>query len=144
VGSLELTATGALLGTPPYMAPEQWCGAGVAAATDQFAYCVALWEALAGERPFRGPTLDDFRRQAAHGPATLDASRIPRWARGLLLRGMDPDPARRWPSMDALLARLAAAPASWRSRSAFARYHDSRPRCVCPASSSRASRWSRR
>src|SRR6185295_1099685 len=46
VGSLELTATGALLGTPPYMAPEQWCGAGVTAATDQFAYCVALWEAL--------------------------------------------------------------------------------------------------
>jgi len=119
LGSPELTATGALLGTPPYMAPEQWCGAAITAAADQFAYCVALWEALAGERPFRGPTVDDFRRQTAQGPGSLDASRVPRWARGLLLRGMDPDPARRWPSMDVLLARLAAAPGG-RSRTAFA------------------------
>src|SRR5262249_41444983 len=35
-----------------------------------------------------------------------DASRIPRRVRGLLRRGLDPDPARRWPSMEALLARL--------------------------------------
>ena len=120
LGSTELTATGSLLGTPPYMAPEQWCGAGVTAAADQFAYCVTLWEALAGERPFRGPTLDDFRRQAAAGPGALDVSRVPRWARGLLVRGLDPDPARRWPSMDALLARLAAAP-GWRPRPSVAR-----------------------
>lgn len=109
LGSPELTATGELLGTPPYMAPEQWCGTGVTAATDQFAYCVALWEALAGERPYRGPTIDDLRRQIACGPAALDTSRIPRWARGLLRRGLDPDPARRWSSMAALLLELAGA-----------------------------------
>jgi predicted Ser/Thr protein kinase len=103
------TATGSLLGTPAYMAPEQWRGGAVTAATDQFAYCVALWEALAGQRPYRGPTLADLRSQVERGPAALDASRIPRQIRGLLLRGLDPDPAARWPSMDALLARLARA-----------------------------------
>ncbi|HEX7837823.1 MAG TPA: serine/threonine-protein kinase, partial [Kofleriaceae bacterium] len=102
----ELTETGALLGTPAYMAPEQWCGGAITPETDQFAYCVALWEALAGERPYRGQSLDELRRQVAVGPATLDASRAPRPLRGLLQRGLEPDPARRWPSMNALLARL--------------------------------------
>src|SRR6185295_2959486 len=65
-GSLTgITATGSLLGTPAYMAPEQWCGGLVTPATDQFAFCVALWEELAGERPYRGPTLDELRAQAA-------------------------------------------------------------------------------
>jgi predicted Ser/Thr protein kinase len=104
-----LTITGSLVGTPAYMAPEQWQGAAVTAATDQFAYCVALWEALAGERPYRGPTFDELRSQVARGPAALDASRIPRRVRGLLRRGLDPDPARRWPGMNALLARLVRA-----------------------------------
>ncbi|HEX8113371.1 MAG TPA: serine/threonine-protein kinase, partial [Kofleriaceae bacterium] len=53
-----LTVTGSLLGTPAYMAPEQWSGGAVTPATDQFAFCVALWEALAGQRPYPGPTLD--------------------------------------------------------------------------------------
>jgi tRNA A-37 threonylcarbamoyl transferase component Bud32 len=101
-----LTVTGSLLGTPAYMAPEQWSGGAVTPATDQFAYCVALWEALAGARPYPGPTLDDLRTQVARGPAALDTSRIPRRVRGILRRGLDPDPARRWPSMEALLARV--------------------------------------
>jgi serine/threonine protein kinase len=105
----KITATGSLLGTPAYMALEQWRGGAVTPATDQFAYCVALWEALAGERPYRGPTLDDLRSQVARGPAALDASRIPRRLRGLLRRGLDPDPARRWPSMNALLTQLVRA-----------------------------------
>ncbi|MEO7730897.1 MAG: serine/threonine-protein kinase, partial [Kofleriaceae bacterium] len=101
-----ITATGSLLGTPAYMAPEQWSGGLVTPATDQFAYCVALWEALAGERPYRGPTLDELRAQAALGPAALAVSKIPRRLRQILRRGLDPDPAERWPDMDALLAQL--------------------------------------
>jgi predicted Ser/Thr protein kinase len=101
-----ITVTGSLLGTPAYMAPEQWGGGVVTPATDQFAYCVALWEALAGERPYRGPTLDELRAQAALGPGALDASKIPRQLRTILRRGLDPDPAQRWPNMDALLAQI--------------------------------------
>jgi len=101
-----ITATGSLLGTPAYMAPEQWGGGVVTPATDQFAFCVALWEALAGQRPYRGPTLDELRAQAALGPGALDASKIPRRLRATLRRGLDPDPAQRWPSIDALLARI--------------------------------------
>src|SRR4051812_18473550 len=109
-GSLSgITQTGSLLGTPAYMAPEQWVGGLVTPATDQYAYCVALWEALAGERPYRGPTLEDLRAQAALGPSALDASKIPRRLRAVLRRGLSPDPGQRWPYMDALLARLVRA-----------------------------------
>ena len=101
-----ITLTGSLLGTPAYMAPEQWEGGLVTPATDQFAFCVALWEALAGERPYRGPTLDELRHQAALGPGALDASKIPRRLRAVLRRGLDPDPMLRWPNMDVLLARI--------------------------------------
>jgi predicted Ser/Thr protein kinase len=101
----EFTVTGPGVGTPAYMAPEQWNGNPVTPMTDQFAYCVALWEALAGERPYRG----DLATLVARGPAALDASQVPRRVRGLLRRGLDPDPTQRWPSMDALLAELAHA-----------------------------------
>ena len=101
-----LTVEGSVLGTPAYMAPEQWTGGTVSPATDQFSYCVALWEALSGERPYKGPTVDDLKSQVARGPEALDASKVPRRLRPALRRGLDPDPAKRWPSMDALLATV--------------------------------------
>ena len=101
-----LTQTGSVLGTPAYMAPEQWSGAAVTPATDQFAYCVAMWEALAGERPYRAISAEELRAEVTRGPAELDASKLPRRLRKILRRGLDPVPAKRWPSMDALLAAI--------------------------------------
>ncbi|HEY3801736.1 MAG TPA: protein kinase [Kofleriaceae bacterium] len=99
----NITETGSVLGTPAYMAPEQWQGENVGPAADQFAFCVALWEALAGDRPYDGRDADAVRAAIARGPAALDASKIPRKLRAVLKRGLEPDPARRWPHMMSLL-----------------------------------------
>jgi eukaryotic-like serine/threonine-protein kinase len=104
--SNELTRTGALLGTPAYMAPEQWNGDSIGPEADQYALCVALWEALAGQRPYQGVTLADLRTQVTAGPDKLDGSMIPRPIRRVLMRGMQVDPKKRWPSMAALLHAL--------------------------------------
>ena len=101
-----LTLTGSVLGTPAYMAPEQWNAETVGPAADQFAFCVALWEALVGERPYRGDSVEQLKAAVERGPESLDASRVPRPFRKAVQRGLDPDPRKRWPSMDALLARL--------------------------------------
>jgi tRNA A-37 threonylcarbamoyl transferase component Bud32 len=100
-----LTRTGALLGTPAYMAPEQFLGAASDPRTDQFAYCVTAWQLFAGERPFRGTTIDELRRAASAGVASVKGN-LPGAIRGVLARGLDPDPAKRWPDMNALLAAL--------------------------------------
>jgi hypothetical protein len=114
-GSLSstLTATGALLGTPAYMAPEQHDFAAVGPAADQFAYCVALWEALAGTRPFPGETLGEVRRQIERGPDPATEDRIPRRLRPVLRRGLSVDPDARYPSMDALLVAVARRRRPW-------------------------------
>ncbi len=101
-----LTVTGSLLGTPAYMAPEQWSGGKIGPAADQFAFCVALWEALAGERPYRGDSFEALKDAIGRGPAALDGSKLPKALRAPLARGLDPDPAKRWPTMTALLDAL--------------------------------------
>jgi len=103
------TATGAVVGTPAYMAPEQIAGGEIDARTDQFAFCVAGWEALAGTRPFTGATTGELRAAIARGVPRPPRSRLPGRFRRVLARGLAAEPEARWPSLRALLAALRAA-----------------------------------
>ncbi|MCB9569842.1 MAG: serine/threonine protein kinase [Myxococcales bacterium] len=105
-----LTQVGAAPGTPAYMAPEQRLGE-FDARSDLFAFSVSLWEAVMGERPFVGRGHDLARRIAAGERRPLpEGQRAPAWLVRALTRGLDPDPARRWPSMDGLLRELEVGP----------------------------------
>lgn len=101
-GDSSLTESGTFLGTRGYAAPEQIDGEAATAKSDQYAFCVALREALDGIR----------RRQHHASPDTVDR-RIDR----ALARGLQARPAHRWPSMHALLEALSLAPdtRSWRA-----------------------------
>jgi len=115
-----LTQTGVLIGTPAYMAPEQFTGRVPDPKSDQFAFCVTAWEAFTGSRPFRGGTLEELEAAARGGVGEMAVDLPPR-IRAVLARGLDPDPEARWPDVPSLLAALAASfaePARPRSRRA--------------------------
>jgi eukaryotic-like serine/threonine-protein kinase len=106
--SSAVTQMGALLGTPAYMAPEQFESGVVDASTDQWSFCVTAWEVLFGERPFRGETLPALVVSICEGalPEPNPAKKVPRWLQRVLARGLLVQPEARWPSMEALLDAL--------------------------------------
>jgi len=106
----DLTSTGVVVGTPLYMAPEQYLGDPADARTDQFSFCVALHGAIYGVRPFAGDTFTDLAAAVLGGKIepTPKSVRVPRRVRDAIRRGLALAPKDRWPSMDALLHELAA------------------------------------
>jgi tRNA A-37 threonylcarbamoyl transferase component Bud32/tetratricopeptide (TPR) repeat protein len=86
-----------LRGTPLYMAPELIRGAPPSAASDQFALCVSLLEAIAGARP-------DHPVDDRHPPSR--PARMPRWLFRIVARGLSTDPARRFASVADVVAVL--------------------------------------
>jgi tetratricopeptide (TPR) repeat protein/predicted Ser/Thr protein kinase len=118
--SAPLTAIGLLLGTPAYMAPEQLLRQPTDARSDQYSFCVALWEALHGARPFTGRTLGELKLQVFAGPPRHPRGPVPAWLGRVLARGLAVDPAQRFPDMDTLLVALADDPAQRRRRRALA------------------------
>jgi tetratricopeptide (TPR) repeat protein/predicted Ser/Thr protein kinase len=115
--STPLTQVGSVVGTPPYMAPEQFRGEEVDALTDQFSYCVSLYEALYGQRPFRGnfEAIESAVLAGRIGPPPSEARVAPR-LRKIIERGLSVDRSRRYPTMDALLVELAHDPRVVRRR----------------------------
>lgn len=104
----EVTRTGARMGTPAYMAPEQHKGEAATAQSDQFAFCVALWETLFGVPPFGRGNKFELTRRVTSGqrdPAPAGHGISLRIVRALE-RGLLPDPSSRHASMDHLLTEL--------------------------------------
>ena len=100
----ELAPTGTVAGTPPYMSPEQHAGSNVDSRSDQYCFCVALWEALYRKRPFVEDTFDELVRAKQAGPPTPPKTRgVPRSVVAVMERGLSPDPENRLESMDRLL-----------------------------------------
>lgn len=99
------------LGTPAYLAPERLAAGPADGRSDQFSFCVALYEALCGEHPFLVPgdpagSLERLRLGQMKDARRLRA--LPGWLTQALRRGLRPSPMERFPTMEALLAVLAS------------------------------------
>jgi tetratricopeptide (TPR) repeat protein len=101
---MELTATGHVLGTPAYMAPEQFNGR-ADGRSDQWSFCVTAYEAFYGARPFQGQDADEMHRVVCEGriPPPPPQSSVPGWLFKALCRGLSVDPTARFGSIDELL-----------------------------------------
>jgi tetratricopeptide (TPR) repeat protein/predicted Ser/Thr protein kinase len=118
-----LTVTGALVGTPIYMAPEQLLGTHVDARADVYSFCTALYEALYGARPYSAKSVEELRKEvhAGHVREPEGGVRVPSWLKRIVMRGLRVAPDDRHPSMRALLDELGKDPsARWRRAGAFA------------------------
>jgi len=99
-------------GTPRYMSPEQLHSLPADARADQFAFCVALYEAVYGAHPFAGSadaSVAELRDRVLTPPTPPARSRLAARIAPALVRGLAADPARRWGSMRELLAALESA-----------------------------------
>ncbi|MEM7154617.1 MAG: tetratricopeptide repeat protein [Myxococcota bacterium] len=105
---VELTATGAILGTPAYMAPEQFRGRALDHRTDQFSFCLVAWEVLFGRRPFKGSEAEAYlsaikrgvpAKAPSHGPVPAELEQA-------LIRGLAYRPSARHRSLQPVLDAL--------------------------------------
>ena len=107
----DATATGSILGTPQYMAPEQALGRAVDARADLYAAGVILFQGATGRLPFEATSLFELLRQHVEAPPPpLRALRpdAPPLLGEIVARALEKDPARRFASAAELAASLAA------------------------------------
>jgi len=116
--NLALTPTGALVGTPAYMAPEQYAGATVDGRSDQFSFFVTLYQALYRQLPYSPSALAyaSVAPSDVHGPTPPAGSSVPRWLQRALQIGLEIEPERRHATMEAALVAITRDPAARRRR----------------------------
>ena len=103
VDDAELTQAGAIMGTPGFMAPEVLAGAPGNVRSDVYGFGAALYFALTGSNP----------KDANHAPVSELIAGIPVALDDVLVRALDEDATRRFPSMDELAAALANTGLAW-------------------------------
>jgi eukaryotic-like serine/threonine-protein kinase len=106
------THSGALVGTPAYMSPEQCSGAEVSGASDQYSLGAVAYEMVAGVAPFTGSTLTVMQAQVEHTPPSIGerCPDCPAEFEAAILRMLAKDPAERFPTMAEAKAALGATP----------------------------------
>jgi tRNA A-37 threonylcarbamoyl transferase component Bud32 len=107
---VTLTATGTVLGTPRYMAPEQLRGADADARSDQFSFCVALFEALYGLHPLPGDSVIEMVQHAAEPQPPPADTKVPPQIGRAIMRGLSSEPNKRFPTLAALLLEATPPP----------------------------------
>lgn len=107
-----LTVTGQIMGTPAYMAPEQFLLEEVDARADQFAFCVAMYEALCGYRPYQADSFRELARKVLNQRIVEPPrkSDTPEWIFDTILKGLNTKKNERWASMHHLCEALVEEP----------------------------------
>ena len=104
------TLTGALVGTPAYMSPEQCAGGEVSGASDQYSLGAVAYEMVTGEPPFAGSTLTVMQAHVERAPRPIRdlCGECPPEVEAAIHRMLAKDPAERWPRMADALTALGA------------------------------------
>jgi len=108
----SLTASGELLGTASYIAPEQAMGDPATPASDRYSLAVVAYELLTGRRPFEGASFAEQALQQVESqpdPPSMSAPHLSSEVDAVLLRGLSKDPEERWESTGAFATALADA-----------------------------------
>ncbi len=116
----SMTLDGAVMGTPGYMAPEQYFGWDQDEHTDQYSFSVNLFEGLYGKKPFHALNMGELKRKVINGK--LDSppdAKVPKRLLRIITKGMAVAKEDRYPSVEALLHELSKDPRVMKRRIAL-------------------------
>jgi eukaryotic-like serine/threonine-protein kinase len=110
-GGRSITSAGVTVGTPHYMAPEQFSGKNIDGRSDVYSLGIVLYEMLSGDVPFRAETPKQLAEHHRHTPPAPIRARTPAVSEGLervVLKCLEKDPEMRYAQASELAAALRA------------------------------------